>query len=44
VSVTLRRSLDAGLHEDIDIANYGPRKVRFNLEIVIRSDFADLSK
>ena len=42
LSVTLCRSLDTGLHEDIDIANYGPAKVRFNLEIVIRSDFADL--
>ena len=40
--MTLCRSLDTGLHEDIDIANYGPAKVRFNLEIVIRSDFADL--
>jgi glycogen debranching enzyme len=42
LGVTLCRSLDTGLHEDIDIANYGPAKVRFNLEIVIRSDFADL--
>src|SRR6202012_1081993 len=42
LSVTLSRSMDGGLHEDIDIANYGARKVRFNLEIVIRSDFADL--
>jgi len=42
LSVTLGRSVDGGLHEDIDIANYGPRKVRFNLEILIRSDFADI--
>src|SRR5271163_1363638 len=42
LGVTLSRSIDAGLHEDIDIANYGARKVRFNLEIMIRSDFADL--
>jgi len=42
LGLTLSRSIDAGLHEDIDIANYGARKVRFNLEIMIRSDFADL--
>jgi N-terminal domain of (some) glycogen debranching enzymes len=42
LSVTLSRSIDGGLHEDIDITNYGSRKVRFNLEIVIRSDFADI--
>ena len=42
LSVTLSRSIDGGLHEDVDITNYGSRKVRFNLEIVIRSDFADI--
>jgi glycogen debranching enzyme len=42
LSVTLGRSVEGGLHEDIDITNYGSRKVRFNLEIVIRSDFADI--
>jgi glycogen debranching enzyme len=42
LGVTLSRSIDGGLHEDIDIANYGAHNVKFNLEIVIRSDFADL--
>jgi glycogen debranching enzyme len=42
LGVTLSRSIDGGLHEDIDIANYGAHSVKFNLEIVIRSDFADL--
>jgi glycogen debranching enzyme len=42
LSVTLGRSIEGGLHEDIDITNYGFRKVRFNLEIMIRSDFADI--
>jgi glycogen debranching enzyme len=38
----LSRRLDGGLHEDLDITNHGPTSVRFNLEIVIRCDFADL--
>ena len=39
LSITLGRSIDGGLH---DITNYGLRKVRLNLEIVIRSDSADI--
>jgi glycogen debranching enzyme len=39
---TLSRSVGGGMHEDLDIANYGSRPVRFNLEIAIRSDFADI--
>jgi glycogen debranching enzyme len=38
----LSRRLDGGLHEDLDITNHGPKPVRFNLEIVIRCDFADI--
>ena len=38
----LSRVLDQGLHEDLDITNYGQKPVRFNLEIAIRSDFADV--
>jgi glycogen debranching enzyme len=39
----LGRSIDeGGIHEDIDLTNHGRRPVRFNLEIVIRSDFADI--
>jgi glycogen debranching enzyme len=38
----LSRYLDAGLHEDLDITNHGQRPIRFNLEISIRSDFADV--
>ena len=34
--------MKAGLHEDIDITNNGLKPVRFNLEIAIRSDFADI--
>jgi glycogen debranching enzyme len=36
------RYIDGGMHEDLDITNYGSRSVCFNLEIAIRSDFADL--
>ncbi|HEX4368438.1 MAG TPA: glycogen debranching N-terminal domain-containing protein [Rhodopila sp.] len=38
----LSRVLDQGLHEDMDITNHGQKPVRFNLEIAIRSDFADV--
>ena len=31
-----------GMHEDLDITNHGQKPVRFNLEIAIRSDFADV--
>ncbi len=36
------RRLAGGMHEDLDITNHGPRHVHFNLEIAIRSDFADV--
>jgi len=36
------RHLDGGMREDIEVTNYGPRPVCFNLEFVIESDFADL--
>ncbi|HXA25656.1 MAG TPA: glycogen debranching N-terminal domain-containing protein [Acetobacteraceae bacterium] len=39
---TLGRRLAGGMHEDLDITNHGPKRVRFNLEIAIRSDFADV--
>ena len=42
LGLELSRSLRGGMHEDIDITNYGAAKVRFNLEIGIRCDFADL--
>jgi glycogen debranching enzyme len=38
----LSRVVDRGLHEDLDITNYGQKPARFNLEIAIRSDFADV--
>src|SRR5215469_2160437 len=36
------RRLSGGMHEDLDITNHGRKHVRFNLEIAIRSDFADV--
>ena len=38
----IARVLDHGLHEDLDICNHGQKPVRFNLELAIRSDFADV--
>jgi glycogen debranching enzyme len=38
----LSRTMDQGLHEDLDITNHGQKPIRFNLEIAIRSDFADV--
>lgn len=42
LGLVLSRSISGGMHEDIDITNYGGTPARFNLEIAIRSDFADL--
>ena len=36
------RSIQDGLHKDIDITNHGATAVRFNLEIGPRCDFADV--
>ncbi len=38
----LSRVAGDGIHEDLDITNYGLTPVKFNLEIVLRSDFADI--
>lgn len=40
--LSISRSIDGGVHEDIELMNYGMQAVPFNLEIMIRSDFADL--
>src|SRR5260370_6487783 len=42
LGLVLSRSLAAGLHEDIDIQNYSSKRVHFNLEIAVRTDFADI--
>ena len=40
--VISRTVSDGGIHEDLDVTNYGQTSVRFNLEVALRSDFADL--
>jgi glycogen debranching enzyme len=42
LGILLTRALSEGLHEDIDVTNYGMQPVRFNLEVAVRADFADL--
>jgi len=42
LSFVLSRVISGGLHEDLDVTNYGSRPVRFNLEISYRCDFADI--
>ena len=42
LGLVLSRSVDGGVHEDLDLVNHGLKPVHFNLEIAIRSDFADL--
>jgi glycogen debranching enzyme len=42
VGFMLSRRLADGLHEDLDVTNHGAAPIRFNLEISIRCDFADI--
>ncbi|HXC53054.1 MAG TPA: glycogen debranching N-terminal domain-containing protein [Candidatus Limnocylindrales bacterium] len=42
LSLTISRGIGEGIHEDLDLINHGQATVRFNLEIAMRSDFADL--
>jgi glycogen debranching enzyme len=42
LGLVIDRHIDGGLHEDIEITNNGQKAVRFNFEIAIRADFADI--
>src|SRR4029077_8477700 len=42
LGLMIARHIDGGLHEDIEIVNNGQVPVRFNLEIAMRADFADI--
>jgi glycogen debranching enzyme len=42
IGLELSRYIGGGVHEDLDIVNRSMKPVEFNLEIAIRSDFADL--
>jgi len=36
------RRIDGGMHEDFAVTNHGSEAICFNLELAIRSDFADI--
>ena len=42
LGLVVSRSISGGMHEDLDVTNNGLKRVRFQLEIVLRSDFADI--
>jgi len=42
LGLMIGRFVNGGLHEDIEITNNSRSSVRFNLEIAIRADFADI--
>src|SRR5215469_12610024 len=42
LGLAISRSIAGGLHEDIDLTNHAMRRVRFQLEIALRCDFADV--
>ncbi len=42
LALVISRAIGGGLHEDLDITNHGAGPVRFNLELTLRSDFADI--
>ncbi len=42
LGLTIGRHIEGGLHEDLDLTNNGQIPVRFNLELAIRADFADI--
>lgn len=42
LSFIISRTVEQGIHEDLDLTNYGLEPVRFSLEIALRSDFADI--
>jgi glycogen debranching enzyme len=42
LAVRIDRTIAGGVHEDLDIVNYGRRAVRLTIEVEIASDFADI--
>jgi glycogen debranching enzyme len=42
LAIRLDRTVSGGVHEDLDIDNFGRRAVRLTIELAIASDFADL--
>jgi glycogen debranching enzyme len=42
LGLILSRSISGGIHEDLDVINYGIKPTIFQLEIALRCDFADV--
>lgn len=42
VGMTVRRRITQSIHEDIDLVSYAAEAVHFQVEIAMRSDFADI--
>jgi len=42
LSLIVSRTAHGGIHEDLDVTNYSQQRIRFNLELTLHSDFADL--
>ena len=42
LGLTISRAIDGGMHEDLAVTNNGRKPVRFQLEIALRCDFADI--
>lgn len=42
LSLIVSRLAHGGIHEDLDVTNYSQQLIRFNLEMTLHSDFADL--
>ena len=42
LGLVVSRLINSGMHEDLDITNNGMKRVRFQLEIAVRCDFADI--
>ena len=42
LALVLSRHIEGGMHEDLEITNHSRAAVRFNLEVVVRCDFADV--
>ena len=42
LGLTVSRSISGGMHEDLEVTNNSMKPVRFQLEIALRCDFADI--
>jgi glycogen debranching enzyme len=42
LGLIVSRSISGGMHEDLDVTNNSMKRVRFQLEIAVRCDFADI--